>query len=103
MNDQPFSTNMLTLEVLDAICDRLQIRPSALIFLDHDFSSDEVAALEKQLIDNTHQQRRTHVTDLAQHLQVIKPLTDAAAQQMAGELATALIQEDRFTQTLTLA
>ena len=103
MNEQPFSTNMLTLEVLDAICDRLKIRPSALIFLDHDFSGDEVAALEKYLIDNTHQQRLTHVTDLAHRIQVIKHFTDDAAQQLAGELATAFIQEDRFTQTLTLA
>lgn len=33
MNDQPFSTNVLTLEVLDAICERLENRPSALNFL----------------------------------------------------------------------
>jgi hypothetical protein len=104
MNEQPFSTNMLTLEVLDAICDRLGIRPSALIFLDHDFSNDEVAALETYVTQRSLGRVKTTMTDLTAQLLTIKPtFTPEAAQTIARELCTAWLQEDRYTQTLTLA
>ncbi|MCT4486387.1 hypothetical protein [Levilactobacillus parabrevis] len=103
MNDQPFSTNMLTLEVLDAICDRLGIRPSALIFLDHDFSSDEITALETYLTQRSLGHVKTTMSNLTAQLLTIKTFTPEAAQTIARELCTAWLQEDRYTQTLTLA
>lgn len=103
MNDQPFSTNMLTLEVLDAICDRLGIRPSALIFLDHDFSSDEITALETYLTQRSLSRVKTTMNDLTAQLLTIKTFTPETAQTIARELCTAWLQEDRYTQTLTLA
>ncbi|WP_407888283.1 hypothetical protein [Levilactobacillus sp. N40-8-2] len=102
MHDQPFSTNVLTLEILDAICERLENRPSALIFLDHEFSNNEITVLEDFLTQRTLSHIKTPVADLANQLHAVKPtFTPETTRMLARELSTAFLQEDRDAQALT--
>ncbi|WP_057878202.1 hypothetical protein [Levilactobacillus paucivorans] len=93
-----FSKDALTLEVLDAICEKLDLQSSALVFLDYEFKPGEIKKIEADLIQRSVKQQPTSIADVAALVRTVRPsLTTHAATSIAEQLVAGFQAESRFS------
>ena len=97
MNDATLTHEFLLLEVLNAICAKTKIKPSALILLNFHFTDAQLQALDTYLFDHAFGQQALSTQDVAQKLHEIRPnMTAADYFFIAQDLVAAWKHEERY-------
>ncbi|MFD1125761.1 hypothetical protein ACFQ22_10410 [Lentilactobacillus raoultii] len=92
-----FTEKALLLEVLNTICDKLEIKSSALVFLNRSYSDSDIQNLFSFLAKIEIKKSPVTSNQLASEIQKIKPDTSLqTAQRTVDELITAFQSENRF-------
>ncbi len=92
-----FTEAALKLEILNTICDKLEIKSSALVFLNRSFSDDEIQALYTFLTKVELNQNPVTVSQIMARLQQIKPdVSEQTTKATLSELLAAFRYEKRF-------
>ncbi|GHP13229.1 hypothetical protein YK48G_06540 [Lentilactobacillus fungorum] len=92
-----YNQKSLLLNVLNEICERLNIRDSSLIFLNYQFTNEQIRDLYQYLTLKDSLESTVESFELSQELMSIQPeLPQEAAETMATELIEAFKTEEKF-------
>lgn len=96
------NTRSLILDVLDRLADKAKIHSSSLVYLDHDFSADEIDQVNQFMMTQVVGDNVVSTKTLATLLQAVKPsLTPDLAAAIAPELNRAWLEEGMYKPILS--
>ncbi|MGP3639169.1 hypothetical protein [Lentilactobacillus hilgardii] len=92
-----FTEKVLLLEVLNTVCDKLNIQSSALVFLNRSYSDSDIQTLYSFFAEIEIKKEPIKVDRIVSKIQQINPKTsDQAALETIRELKAAFKDEKRF-------
>ena len=94
---ESYTKKSLLLDVLNEVCGQLNIKVSSLIFLNYEFTNEQIRDLYQYLTLKYSLALTVEAFELSQELISIKPnLGEDQAEDMASQLIDALRKEGRF-------
>ncbi|MFD1430144.1 MULTISPECIES: hypothetical protein [Lacticaseibacillus] len=87
----------LVQDVLDRLCEKMRVHSSSLVYLDYDFTADEIDQLNQFMLGQTVAEHAVSVRTLGRLIQTVKPALDTdSGQLVAGRLIAAWLEEGMF-------